>query len=164
VTRVLVLGGARSGKSGFAESLLATAPHVEYVATGLVRPDDPDWTERIRTHQARRPAAWSTNETGDLAGVLRATGPPLLLDSITTWVSARLDAADRANATDELVAAWTACTREVVAVSDEVGLGVVPATAAGREFRDRLGTLNQRLAAAADEVHLIVAGIPVRLR
>lgn len=164
MTRVLVLGGARSGKSGFAESLLAAAPRVEYVATGLARPDDPEWTERIRAHQARRPAGWTTNETGDLAGVLRASGPPLLLDSITTWVSARLDAADRANETDQLVAAWTACTREVVAVSDEVGLGVVPATEAGREFRDRLGTLNQRLAAAADEVHLIVAGIPVRLR
>jgi adenosylcobinamide kinase/adenosylcobinamide-phosphate guanylyltransferase len=161
---VLVLGGARSGKSGFAESLLAAAPHVEYVATGLARADDPEWTERIRAHQARRPAGWTTTETADLARVLRAAGPPMLLDSITTWVSARLDAPEPASADDELVAAWAAGTREVVAVSDEVGLGVVPATAAGREFRDRLGALNQRLAAAADEVHLVVAGIALRLR
>ena len=164
MTRVLVLGGARSGKSRFAEELLAAAPQVEYVATGLARPDDPDWTERIRAHQARRPAGWTTNETGDLAGVLRASGAPVLLDSVTTWVSARLDAPDLERAADELAAAWAASTREVVAVSDEVGLGVVPATAAGRDFRDRLGALNQRLAAAADEVHLVVAGVPLRLR
>jgi adenosylcobinamide kinase/adenosylcobinamide-phosphate guanylyltransferase len=164
VTRVLVLGGARSGKSGFAESLVADAAQVEYVATGRALPDDAEWTERIRVHQARRPAGWRTTETGDLAAVLSADGPPVLLDSITTWLSGLLEAPDVDRATDALVAAWAACTREVVAVSDEVGLGVVPATEQGRDFRDRLGALNQRLAAGADEVHLVVAGIPMRLR
>jgi adenosylcobinamide kinase/adenosylcobinamide-phosphate guanylyltransferase len=164
VTRVLVLGGARSGKSGFAESLVAEVAQVEYVATGRARPGDAEWTERIRAHQARRPAGWRTTETGDLAAVLRADGPPVLLDSITTWLSALLETPDVDHATDALVAAWAACTREVVAVSDEVGLGVVPATEQGRDFRDLLGALNQRLAAGADEVHLVVAGIPMRLR
>ena len=88
----------------------------------------------------------------------------MLLESVTTWVSGGLDDADLAARTDEVVAAWAASPRRVVAVSDEVGGGVVPATVAGRRFRDCLGTLNQRLAAAADAVHLVVAGLPVRLK
>ena len=162
MTRVLVLGGARSGKSEFAESLLADLPDVEYVATGRARPEDPEWTERIRRHRARRSPAWTTNETDDLAAVLRARGAPALIDSITTWLAARFDVLGAA--ADDVVAAWSSSMRRVVAVSDEVGLGVVPETPAGRLFRDELGALNQRLAATADEVHLVVAGIPLRLR
>ena len=164
MTRVLVLGGARSGKSGFAEALLAGEPQVEYVATGQARPHDAEWTERIRAHRARRPAGWTTTETGELASVLRTAGPAALLDSMTTWLSALLDADGLDAAIDDLVSAWAACPRHVVAVSDEVGLGVVPETASGRRFRDELGMLNRRLAAEADEVHLVVAGMPLRLR
>lgn len=164
MTRVLVLGGARSGKSEFAEALLADASRVEYVATGLARPDDPEWTRRIRVHRERRRPDWATTETLDVAAVLRAAGPPVLLDSITTWLGAFVRDDGLASAVDELVVAWESSRRRVVAVSDEVGLGVVPDTAAGRVFRDELGTLNRRLAAAADEVHLVVAGLALRMR
>ncbi len=163
-TRVLVLGGSASGKSAFAESLLAGEPAVDYVATAAQRADDPEWTARLAAHRARRPAHWHTLETLDVAAVLRGDGPAVLLESVTTWVAAALEAADLATRTDEVVTAWTASRRRVVAVSDEVGGGVVPANAAGRRFRDCLGTLNQRLAAAADAVHLVVAGLPVRLK
>jgi adenosylcobinamide kinase / adenosylcobinamide-phosphate guanylyltransferase len=162
--RILVLGGSRSGKSRFAEALLADAGAVDYVATAARRPDDAEWTARIAAHQAHRPAHWRTLETDDVATVLGGAGPPALVDSVTLWLAAVLDAGDLDARTDRLCAAWQQTARHVVAVSDEVGSGVVPETAAGRRFRDELGTLNQRLAAAADEVHLVVAGLPVRLR
>jgi adenosylcobinamide kinase/adenosylcobinamide-phosphate guanylyltransferase len=164
VSCTLVLGGSRSGKSAFAESLLADAPAVTYLATAATDPDDAEWTARIAAHRARRPPLWSTLETTDLAAVLRDAGEPVLIDSITLWVSAVLDEPDLGRRADELVAAWTATTRRVVAVSDEVGSGVVPSTVAGRQFRDALGRLNQRLAAAADDVQLVVAGLPLRLK
>jgi adenosylcobinamide kinase/adenosylcobinamide-phosphate guanylyltransferase len=162
--RILVLGGSRSGKSRFAESLLGGADEVEYVATAAARPDDAEWTARIAAHRARRPAHWRTLETVDVAAVLGRSGPAVLVDSVTLWLAAALEADDLDAHTDRLCAAWQGTSRRVVAVSDEVGSGVVPETAAGRRFRDELGTLNQRLAALADEVHLVVAGLPVRLR
>jgi adenosylcobinamide kinase/adenosylcobinamide-phosphate guanylyltransferase len=164
VTRILVLGGSRSGKSGFAESLLSGEPVVEYVATAAHRPDDPEWVARIAAHRARRPPGWATVETADLAGVLRRAGPAVLVDSITLWLAGAMGGDDLRRRADEVCAAWSGTPRLAVAVSDEVGSGVVPETAAGRRFRDELGLLNQRLAAAADEVHLVVAGIPLRLR
>lgn len=164
MTRTLVLGGNRSGKSAFAESLLAAAAEVTYLATALPRPDDPEWAARVAAHRARRPAGWATLETLDVAAVLRCAGPPVLVDSITLWVAATMDAADAQRRVDELCAAWTSAARDVVAVSDEVGSGVVPATAEGRRFRDLLGLVNQRLAATADGVHLVVAGLPLRLK
>lgn len=163
MTRVLVLGGSRSGKSLFAESLLADAAAVDYVATGAALPDDAEWTHRIAAHRSRRPAHWQTVETMDVAAVLRNAGPSALVESITLWVARAMDDnLDRR--VDDLCASWAATSRTVVAVTDEVGSGVVPETAAGRRFRDALGLVNQRLAAAADEVHLVVAGIPLRLR
>lgn len=162
--RILVLGGNRSGKSRFAESLLADADEVEYLATATARPDDAEWTARIAAHQARRPAHWRTLETSDVAAALRRPGPAILVDSVSLWLAAALDAVDLAARTDDLCAAWAATERRVVAVSDEVGSGVVPETIAGRRFRDELGLLNQRLAATADEVQLVVAGLPLRLR
>jgi len=161
VSRTLVLGGGRSGKSAFAESLLAGVPAVEYVATAMADPGDVEWTARIAAHRARRPQRWSTLETSDIAGVLRRDGVPVLIDSITLWLSADLDDPGRV---DDLCTAWHASARRVVAVSDEVGSGVVPASEAGRRFRDALGLLNQRLAAAADDVHLVVAGLSLRLK
>ena len=176
MTRILVLGGSRSGKSAYAESLLADGAAVDYVATAADRPGDEEWTRRVAAHRARRPSAWRTIETGDLAGVLAAEGPPVLIDSITTWLARVLDDTDYWSApaahpppayperAEQLCALWGSTGRHVVAVSDEVGSGIVPKTESGRRFRDQLGELNQRLAAAADEVYLVVAGVPLRLR
>lgn len=172
---ILVLGGARSGKSAHAEGLLAGEPTVDYLATAPTYPDDPDWADRVARHQARRPGHWRTVETQDVAGELARPGAPVLLDSVTAWLAATMDvvgmwreapgaAAGLGVAVDAVVDAWARTPRRVVAVSDEVGLGVVPESAAGRLFRDTLGLLNQGLAAAADEVVLVVAGLPLRLK
>jgi adenosylcobinamide kinase/adenosylcobinamide-phosphate guanylyltransferase len=161
--RVLILGGARSGKSVEAERRLLAEPDVVYVATA--RPDaegaDPEWAGRVARHRARRPAAWRTVETLDLLPLLRTDGPPLLVDCLTLWLAACYDDETRA---DALVAALRTTRRRLVVVSNEVGSGVVPATASGRAFRDALGRLNAAVAAECDEVWLTVAGIPQRLR
>lgn len=172
VTRTLVLGGARSGKSAHAEALLAGEAAVTYLATGGVREGDREWAERVALHRARRPASWRTVETVDVAAQLRAADAPLLLDCLGTWLTARMDAhrvwdggvLDGVHADiDELLDAWRDCGMPVVAVSNEVGSGVVPATASGRVFRDLLGILNAKVAAASDQVVLMVAGRPLRL-
>ncbi|MGH8862041.1 MAG: bifunctional adenosylcobinamide kinase/adenosylcobinamide-phosphate guanylyltransferase [Jatrophihabitantaceae bacterium] len=174
--RTLVLGGARSGKSGYAEQLLRATTAVHYVACGPApSAEDPEWAERVARHQARRPPTWDTLETTDVAAVLRRPGPSVLIDCLTTWLARVMDechvwddtpAADTALAAriDELVRAWTDTARRVVAVSNEVGSGIVPATPSGRLFRDELGVLNMRVAAASDRVCLVTAGIPQRLR
>ena len=175
--RTLVLGGSRSGKSRVAEELAESCAQVRYVATGPAPDrDDADWAARVARHRLRRPAHWSLTETLDLAPVLQAPGQELLLvDSATTWMSGQLDATgvweDRPGADEMLaaevaglIAAWRATRREVVVVSDEVGSGVVPATVSGRRFRDELGDLNLALAAAADTVWLVTAGMAQRLR
>ena len=173
--RTLVLGGARSGKSAHAEKLLGAA-QVDYLATARRQLDDPDWEERIALHVARRPPGWRTVEPSDLPAALRAAGPvPVLVDDVATWLTGQLDdagawqgaqdalAACRARCA-ELVSAVAACPSRLVLVSAEVGLGVVPATRAGRLFRDELGALNAELAAVCDEVLLLVAGLPLRLK
>ncbi|WP_248959449.1 bifunctional adenosylcobinamide kinase/adenosylcobinamide-phosphate guanylyltransferase [Sphaerisporangium perillae] len=186
-TRVLVLGGARSGKSEEAEMRLITEPDVTYVASGPTGGRDADWLARIRAHQRRRPPYWTTIETTELEALLRAETGPLLVDGIGTWLAAVFDgcgawgdpAHDRprgrkpgrfgtaldlvAARCDDLVAAWRQTRAQVVAVSDEVGLSVVPATASGRVFRDALGRLNQRLAGESEETVLVVAGRVVPL-
>jgi adenosylcobinamide kinase/adenosylcobinamide-phosphate guanylyltransferase len=167
--RVLVLGGARSGKSERAELRLAGEPQVTYVAAGGGGTGDPEWAARVAAHQARRPAWWRTAETTDVAGVLATAHGALLIDGVGTWLAAVLDecgawenpAAAReqlAGRIGELVGAWRQASAYVVAVSDETGLGVVPATPAGRLFRDELGRLNQALAAESEEAELVVAG------
>jgi adenosylcobinamide kinase/adenosylcobinamide-phosphate guanylyltransferase len=174
--RVLVLGGARSGKSRFAEDMLRRRADVDYVACGLV-PDgsDAEWGDRIAMHRARRPATWRTLETIDLPGVLGTPGRPVLLDCLSTWLARTMDdcgiwsgAPDADGrltaAVDAVVDAWTAAVRPVTAVSNEVGSGIVPATASGRRFRDELGVLNARVAARSDRVWLMTAGLPQRLR
>jgi adenosylcobinamide kinase/adenosylcobinamide-phosphate guanylyltransferase len=174
--RTLVLGGARSGKSSFAEQLFAGERAVDYVACGLV-PDgsDPEWADRVELHRARRPASWRTVETLDLADVLGRKGPPVLIDCLTTWLARVMDdcgvwsetpGADErlATAVDGVVGAWAGTRRRAVAVSNEVGSGIVPATASGRRFRDELGVLNARVAAASPRVWLLTAGVPQRLR
>lgn len=175
-TRTLVLGGVRSGKSVYAESLLAGQPRVTYVATGSSDPDDTEWAERVRRHRARRPATWRTVETTEAAAELRAATTPVLVDCLGTWLTGRIDRhrgwdrgeldavhSDIDDDIDDLVAAWRRCAVPAVAVSNEVGSGVVPDTAAGRLFRDLLGVLNMRIAAVSDRVVLMVAGVPVPL-
>jgi adenosylcobinamide kinase / adenosylcobinamide-phosphate guanylyltransferase len=173
--RVLVLGGARSGKSERAELRVAGEPDVTYVATGPGgEAGDPEWAARVAAHRARRPAWWRTAETTDLAGVLAGASGALLIDGIGTWLAAAMDecgswdgsaegAARLADRIGGLVAAWRQTRARVVAVSDEAGLGVVPATPAGRLFRDELGRLNQVLAAESEEAELVVAGRVVPL-
>jgi uroporphyrin-III C-methyltransferase / precorrin-2 dehydrogenase / sirohydrochlorin ferrochelatase len=176
--RVLVLGGARSGKSATAEGMLAGGGPVDYIATGPPPgADDAEWAARVRGHQRRRPASWRTVETLSLDQLLASpdTATPVLIDCLSTWLARVMDDcgtwagrpdADRALAArvDRLVEAWRASRRHVVAVSNEVGSGVVPATASGRRFRDELGRLNARIAAECDEVWLCTAGIARRLR
>jgi adenosylcobinamide kinase/adenosylcobinamide-phosphate guanylyltransferase len=174
--KVLVTGGVRSGKSRHAEDLLTTYDAVTYVAPGptLEEDHDPDWAARIRAHQARRPAGWTTLQTRDLASALE-TEAPVLVDCLGTWLTAVLDAAALWDSPSEVVhahverhldsavAALTATGAPVVLVTNEVGSGVVPAHRSGRLFRDLLGLVNQRLASTCDEVHLVVAGRVLRL-
>ncbi|MFD1535847.1 bifunctional adenosylcobinamide kinase/adenosylcobinamide-phosphate guanylyltransferase [Nonomuraea guangzhouensis] len=169
--RALLLGGSRSGKSAEAELRLAADPYVTYVATGSRGEGDGEWAARVRAHRERRPAHWATVETTDLAGTIRAATTPLLVDGLGTWLAAVFDEhgawdGDRApvdGRCDELEAAWRGTSRRIVAVSDEVGMGVVPATASGRAFRDALGRLNECLAAESEDVALVVAGRLLRL-
>ncbi len=173
--RTLVIGGARSGKSAEAERRLATFPGVVYVATGGTRDGDEEWADRVRRHRDRRPASWRTEETCDLVPLLAADGPPLLIDCLALWMTRVLDEAGAwqgapgnerqvAEAVAELTAAWRSTRRTVVAVSNEVGSGVVPATPSGRRFRDELGRLNAAIAAESDHVLLVVAGLALPLR
>ncbi|GII26893.1 bifunctional adenosylcobinamide kinase/adenosylcobinamide-phosphate guanylyltransferase [Planotetraspora mira] len=175
--RTLLLGGSRSGKSAEAELRVAADPDVTYVATGPSGGDDPSWLARVKAHRDRRPAHWRTVETTDLAPLLADPPGTLLIDGLGTWLAAVFDecgawpgqpgsadesevpAADQvARRCDDLVAAWRRAPGRVVAVSDEVGLGVIPATASGRLFRDALGRLNQRLAQESEDAALVVAG------
>lgn len=170
--RVLVLGGARSGKSAHAEALLAAEPAVTYVATAPERKDDDDWSARVQAHVRRRPASWTTVETGDVAGMLRTATTPLLVDDLGLWLTRVIDDAGAwdgpldavEQSMDELVEAWRGCRTTAVLVAPEVGSGVVPAHASGRRFRDLLGAVATRLAAESDEVVQVVAGLPRRLR
>jgi adenosyl cobinamide kinase/adenosyl cobinamide phosphate guanylyltransferase/NaMN:DMB phosphoribosyltransferase len=171
---VLVLGGTRSGKSAFAEALVAGAASVRYVATAVGGEDDPEWRERIETHQRRRPQSWSTEETGAdparLAALLTEAKPDdtLLVDDLGGWVAALLDPAQQPNddlaSVTALAEAVRSCTARVVLVSPEVGLSLVAATPVGRAFTDALGTVNQALAGACDRVVLVVAGLPTWLK
>jgi adenosylcobinamide kinase/adenosylcobinamide-phosphate guanylyltransferase len=171
--RTLVLGGARSGKSRHAELLVASAERVTYVATSDERPDDPEWVQRIEAHRRRRPTHWHTLETTDVAGALEEADPHdvLLVDCLTLWLTQVMDATDAWSGDlsgvdkeiDRLLRAWRDTRARVVAVSNEVGQGVVPATASGRLFRDTHGRLNAQMAAASESVTMMVAGRPVKL-
>lgn len=174
-SRTLVLGAAASGKSRVAEDLLAAEPDVLYVAPGPAPgPDDTDWAARVAAHRRRRPAWWGTVEAADLPALLAdGDGPPLLLDSLGTWVTRALDSAGAwddepgwqgtyEREVEAMVAAWDGSRRRVVAVGEETGWGVVPATRAGGVFRDALGRLTQRLAESS-HVLLVVAGRPIDL-
>jgi adenosylcobinamide kinase/adenosylcobinamide-phosphate guanylyltransferase len=162
--RVLVVGGARSGKSRYAEALLLDEPAVTYVATSFPRPDDVEWQHRVEQHRKRRPAHWRTVETLDVAAAIdESEGGATLVECVTLWLGAVLDD-DLADRCDRLVGAVAASKGTLVLVSNEVGEGVVPASESGRRFRDELGALNARLAAVCDEVWKVTVGIPARLK
>lgn len=172
----LVLGGARSGKSRYAEELaVELGGDVLYVATA--EPLDEEMRRRIAEHRARRPPSWSTLEAPRDAGKAIRSCPRrpdvVLVDCITLLVSNALLGAERAGveparaAGEELEAlleSRAASDASWILVSNEVGMGLVPETPLGRLFRDVLGRMNQRLAAASDRVVFMVAGIPMRLR
>ncbi len=137
-----------------------------YVATVVVG-DDADLERRVRLHRERRPAGWGTLEIGDLDLVLDAarSWDAVLLDSLTLWVSARYgDEEETLREFDRFLEGAATLAVPLILVSDEVGLGVVPESGDGRRFRDALGLVNQRAAAAAAEVHLCVAGVELRIK
>lgn len=169
----LVLGGARSGKSAWAEALFPPDAEVTYVATARPWPGDTDFEDRIEAHRLRRPAHWHTEDRTELVDVLSTTqATHILIDDLGTWLTHlidRLEAWEKPRGTvqpvvDKLLAALSASTARIVAVTPEVGLGVIPESAAGRLFRDELGRLNAQVANVADEVVLVVAGIPLTLK
>ena len=190
---VLVTGGARSGKSAFAEDQLADREQVCYIATGLPRGDDPEWQERIRLHQERRPASWTTQEQyAGLADWLREQSHPVyLLDCATLLTSNRLfdliaqHFPDKLELTEEhflsrqeqsfllqlLEEEWRellSTIRQIDAecwiVTDEVGLGIIPETRLGRFFRDVQGKINQLIAKEASEAYLVICGLAQQLK
>ena len=190
---VLVTGGARSGKSAFAEEQLADRERVCYIATGLPRGEDPEWQERIRLHQERRPDSWTTQEQyAGLADWLREQSHPVyLLDCATLLTSNRLfdlisqHFPDKLELTEEhflsrqeqsfllqlLEDEWqellsTICQTgaECWIVTDEVGLGIVPETRLGRFFRDVQGKINQLIAKEASVAYLVICGLAQQLK
>jgi adenosylcobinamide kinase/adenosylcobinamide-phosphate guanylyltransferase len=170
----LVLGGARSGKSAFAQRLVPAESPAVYIATAA--PDDPEMQKRIDRHRRGRPAHWTTVEAPlELASAIDTAAPPdavLIVDCVTVWLSnlswrhhtldENLRAAHVSASVANIIAAAT--RRSCILVSNELGSGLVPETAVGREFRDLHGRTNQTLAAAADRVWLIVAGLPLSLK
>lgn len=169
----LVLGGVRSGKSRWAEQLAALHPPVTYLATAQA--GDAEMAQRIAVHRQRRAVLtppWRTvEEPFDIAAVVAAqpAGGCLLIEDLGLWLTNLLvgrECADEAVAREvgRFLDALVQCPGRVIVVSQEVGLGIVPINALARRFGDLLGTLNQRLAAVAQEVCLCVAGIPVRIK
>ncbi len=163
----LVLGGARSGKSRYAEWLIATYPPPWiYVATAEARDDE--MAERIAAHRARRDAGWQAVEAPhDLADALDATpaGAAVLVDCLTLWLSNLMEGPfDIETQTARLQEVLAGRSGPTVLVSNEVGLGIVPDNALARRFRDLQGTLNQKLAAQAQRVVMMVAGLAIPVK
>jgi len=161
-----VLGGARSGKSRYAESLIAALPPPwVYVATAEA--GDDEMAERIKSHRERRGVQWRTVEAPrELAKALSACGDgPVLIDCLTLWLSnLMLAEANIEEETSQLEKTLVAAHGPVVLVANEVGSGIVPSYPLGRRFRDLQGILNQRIAARAERVILMVAGLPLALK
>jgi adenosylcobinamide kinase/adenosylcobinamide-phosphate guanylyltransferase len=163
----LVIGGARSGKSAYAEALIGTGAAATYLATAEA--GDVEMAERIRRHRERRGAGWTTiEEPLALAPALACCAHqdrPVLVDCLTLWLANLMGAGREAEAeTETLTAGLGALSGPVVFVANEVGLGIVPATPLGRDFRDAAGRLNQAVAAAADRVVFVAAGLPLVLK
>jgi adenosylcobinamide kinase / adenosylcobinamide-phosphate guanylyltransferase len=165
---VLVLGGARSGKSAFAEGLIDASKLAKvYVATG--RAFDREMSDRIEIHQSRRGPEWANvEEPFNLTRVLRSSawpGAAVLVDCLTLWLTnLMLENKDYAELGAELTAALPELPGVVVFVSSEVGHGIVPDNYLARSFRDQAGILHQKIAAVADEVYFVAAGLPLKLK
>lgn len=180
---ILVTGGARSGKSKFAEQMAEQAGlPVTYIATAQIF--DEEMRARVQTHQARRAQHWSTREAPfDAAVQVKEAGnatPVILLDCLTLYVSNHLlrglpdgDVFSEKRhehveqvlaAVDQLISAAKSVPARVIIVTNEVGAGIVPDNALSRMFRDAAGLANQRVAAAADEVYVMISGLPLRLK
>lgn len=163
---VLYIGGARSGKSRLAEAhTLSLAQPATYIATAEAW--DAEMAERIQAHQARRGPEWRTiSAPVDLYTALQTSdGTPRLVDCLTLWLTnLMLSDRDWQEATRSMLALVQMQTSPVVYVSNEVGCGIVPENALARRFRDAQGWQNQTLAAAADEVHFIAAGLSLRMK
>lgn len=174
--RILLTGGARSGKSTAAEAFLDDAAPVTYVATAPPAPDDPEWQDRVALHRSRRPAAWNTVETIHIVGPIGRATPdhPVLVDCLTLWLMARMDlheawddphgAAPAVRSDIDAVARAVADSPGgLVLVTNEVGSGIVPDDPGSRLFRDLLGRTNGTVASQCDDVYLVVAGRFLRL-
>lgn len=161
-----VLGGARSGKSRYAEVMVAGLPPPwMYVATA--EPGDEEMTARIAAHRARRGGNWRVIETPHsvAAALQKSAAMPVLVDCLTLWLSnLMLAEVDIEAETVHLERALATAAAPVVLVANEVGAGIVPDSPLGRRFRDAQGILNQRIAALADRVVLVVAGLPLALK
>jgi adenosylcobinamide kinase/adenosylcobinamide-phosphate guanylyltransferase len=169
---ILVLGGVRSGKSRYAQLLAEQATRVKFVATAERR-DDEEMHRKIERHRAERPAHWITVEEPIALGrVIQASeqdSDAILIDCLTLFGANLMevykgDDSGLNACVEELDCALKASTRKVILVSNEVGSGVVPAYELGRRFRDLVGEINQRVAAVADTVLLMVAGLPLPLK
>ncbi len=165
----LVLGGARSGKSRYAEELIEGCGKGLYLATAEAIAGDGEMAARIALHKERRGEIWQTvEEPLDLAGIITSSTEadrPVLVDCLTLWLSNLMFAKrDIEAATAELVAALEQSQGPVVLVSNEVGLGIVPENALAREFRDCAGRMNQVVARACDRVVFMAAGLPLILK
>lgn len=190
---VLVTGGARSGKSSFAESKLLQKEGVCYIATGLVMKEDPEWQERVKLHQERRPQSWDTLEQyrdlatwieqddhGDyLVDCATMLTTNRLFDLVNEWYPEKcylsdeqfLSKAEQARILEAMEAEWSqilSAMKERQAtfwiVTNEVGLGIVPDTRLGRYFRDLQGRVNQLIAKEASEVYLVICGLAQQLK
>lgn len=166
---VLVTGAARSGKSEWAEELARRShKRVTYVATAQLDPDDPEWQQRIQRHQQRRPADWATQWVPEkLAAAIQPITEEhcLLVDSLGTWLANLLELDEQTWQDQEasLLKQLEHTSGTVILVAEEAGWGVVPAYAAGRIFRDRLGNLIRQIGAIADTVYLVTGGYVVDL-
>ena len=168
MTVTLVLGGARSGKSSFAEKLVMDRPGPRaYLATAQAR--DEEMVARITRHQQDRGENWTTCEepiaiSKTIKSVAK-THPVILIDCLTLWLSNLMEAGTNVEeATQELIACFDEVESNIVLVANEVGLGIVPANALARAFRDEAGRMNMRIAEAADTVYFVAAGLANKMK
>jgi adenosylcobinamide kinase/adenosylcobinamide-phosphate guanylyltransferase len=167
-----IVGGARSGKSTYALGLAEKSKNVAFIATCTYADSDPEMARRIELHKKERPSHWQTfEESRNIASLLEQIGSKsdvILIDCLTLFVSQMLiEAVDEAVVEDqaqEIIHAVKAIKGQVIMVSNEVGLGVVPEYPLGRQFRDVSGRINQKVACAADEVFFMVSGLPLKVK
>ncbi|MCO6185785.1 bifunctional adenosylcobinamide kinase/adenosylcobinamide-phosphate guanylyltransferase [Rhizobium sp. L1K21] len=164
----LVLGGARSGKSAFAEQLaVQSGQALHYIATGQAWDDE--MRERIATHRQRRGGLWTTHEAPvELSAAIASldnANNTILVDCLTLWVTnLMMGESDMDAAFEALLNQLSGVRAHIIFVSNEVGMGIVPENAMARQFRDLAGSLHQKIAAQAEAVYLVAAGLPLKLK